>query len=71
MRIISSKLIRIYNREKIPYPCYCLHHLPYSLSHTCDCINFCKFLPKSNTETFQLKSKYKQTISFQFVKNKQ
>ena len=67
MRNITSKLIRIYNQEKLPSVCYFLQYLPDSLSETCDCKFICKFFPKSNTETVKLKPKYKQEISVQFL----
>ena len=68
MRIITSKLIRIYNKEKLPSACNFLQYLPGSLSETCDCKFICKFYPKGIKEDVKLKRQYKPVISFQYIK---
>jgi len=62
MRILTSKLIRIHNKESLPSVCNFLQYLPDSLSETCDCKFICKFYPKGNKESVKLggKSKLKE-----------
>ena len=49
MRLLISKIIRMYKKEQMPYSCYASQHLPYSLQDKCDCKKICKFPPRGNT----------------------
>ena len=48
MLLFISKIVRIIKKEIFPTTCYAYQWLPYSLPHSCDCSDVCKFPPKGN-----------------------
>ena len=50
MKLIISKLIRIYKNKNIPN-CFAFQYLPKSLDDTCNCSTFCKYPPKGNVKS--------------------
>ena len=50
MRLLLSKILRIYTKNIPPYNCYAGLYMPQAIHETCDCKIFCKFPPKGNTE---------------------
>ena len=48
MLLFISKIVRIIKKEFIPTTCYAYQWLPYSLPHSCDCSDVCKFPPKGD-----------------------